>query len=44
MIMQFLTWSESRASNKNLAKTFYDRDDAAWALCAIKIKDGKNTD
>ena len=42
--MRFLDWKGGWTLNKDYARTFYRKEDAADVLWLVKIKDGKKTD
>lgn len=42
--VEFLNWNGAWTTNKNYARTFYNREDAISALTIMRAKDGKESD
>mgnify|MGYP007069881219 CR=1 FL=1 len=44
MQIWFLDWKGKWTLNRSYARTFYHREDAAWILSVMRMKDGKDAD
>ena len=42
--VRFLGWKDNWILNKSYARTFYNREDAVWALVVMKRKDEQKSD